>query len=159
METGLRIRHEPVRARGFARARGRDVEDPFARLFDAGAVDRVDAKFRGENSAHRAQDPALELSVIRGVEEDDGVCRVAVVGRLLLIGHTEQREDPNARLGRRRPERARPIVRAKPVVLPEIEQVRAIRRRPHADAVDHHVVLENFLLIRNAVEVVLGAFE
>ena len=141
MEARVGEGHQPVRAGGFPRPGGGDIKDALAVFFDAGPVNGVEAEFMGQNPPHPSEHPALQLPVVGGVEEDDGVRIAAVVSGLLLLVNTVQGVDHHLRLVRHLlAGEPGPFLHAVPVVHPEIEQVPAVRRGAHTDAVDDYVV-------------------
>src|SRR2546425_7651713 len=107
-----------------------------------------------EHAAHRPQDPALELSVVRGVEEHDGIRLPTVVRRLGLLRHAAQSDHGDLRLARwGQSGYGLPLLWAVPVIDPEVVQVLRVRGGPHADTVDHHVISKQRLLAGPARDV------
>src|SRR5689334_12037473 len=101
METRVRVGHQTVRAGGLSRAGGGDVEHAFSGLLDARSVNGVDSVLAREDASDRPQHPTLELAVVGGAEENDGVRLVAVMSGYLLVLDAVKGVDVHVRVGGR----------------------------------------------------------
>src|SRR5579885_3641476 len=141
METGVRVGHQAIAARALASPGRCDVENALAASLDAGAVDRMDPEVGGQDAPDRAEHPALQLTVVGRVEEDDRIRRATVVGGLRLARNPAQRVNDHPRLlGSGGAGGLNPLFRTVPVLSPELDQVLAVRDRPDANSVNNHVV-------------------